>query len=74
MDGVSDRAQDMYGWHPHEVSLPVELLKGEYVMTLRHSSQRTEARVDTVDEFRAIFTIGDEISEEEVHSWAVGKA
>ena len=36
-------------------------------MTLRHTSLRTEARVQTVEEFQVTFTVSDETSEEEIY-------
>ena len=44
-------------------------------MTLRHRSERTEARVLTFKEYRAAFTVGDVTSGEEdmVDSWEVAQ-
>ncbi|MBE3050471.1 hypothetical protein IMZ48_49850, partial [Candidatus Bathyarchaeota archaeon] len=51
-----------------EISLPDELEKGVYVMTLHHFSKRGEARDEVVNEFRATFSVGDETSKEEMYS------
>ena len=51
--------------------MPDRLEKGEYLMTLRHTSERNG--VKTVEEFRTTFTVGDETSKEEMLSWQVGR-
>ena len=64
--------QDASTWMWDEISLPDELEKGVYVMTLQHVSKRGEARDEVVNEFRATFTVGDETSKEEMYSWPSG--
>ena len=67
--------QDHDGSLISRFTFPGDVPKGEYVMTLRHRSERTEARVPTFKEYRARFTVGDVTTGEEdmVDSWEVAQ-
>lgn len=68
---IASHPQDTAIWYEHDTKLLSGVPKGEYVMTLRHTSLRTEGRIPTSEDFRATFTVGDETSEEMILIWPV---
>ena len=62
-------------WIDITYPFPRDVKRGEYVMAISHHYLGFEdgpmAYVPIVQEFRVTFTVGDETSEEEVHSWEV---